>query len=96
MVTVGRLIPSRTDILFPSEWEKWQGGRRAGGRAGMFMAEFRRLQKLLSISPVFLFFSSPPSGLNICAFLFITGDSLPARYLLLPISLPLRHSHSIG
>ena len=46
---------STTDILLSPEWEKNQGakvGRSVRERAGMFIAEFRRLQKLLSISPV--------------------------------------------
>ena len=66
---------STTDILLSPEWERRQGakvGRSVSERACLLLNS----GDCRNSSP---FLPSPPSGLNICAFLFITGDSLPAR-----------------
>ena len=68
---------STTDILLSPEWEKRQGakvGRSVSERACLLLNS----GDCRNSSP---FLPSPPSGLNICAFLFITGDSLLARPL---------------
>ena len=99
MVTVASVASFGVGLIssFPRSGRKGRqreakGGRTTGagrrGRACLWLnsGDCRNSSQFLQSSPICSL--SLPSGLNICAFLFITADSsLPARYLSHPISL---------